>query len=221
MRKSARSILLASSLALAPLAVSADTVLVTALQGAVSLEIAGATNKAPLEPFVRLREGDKLSLAAGSQLSLVYVGKARLESWQGTGTIVVGESESRAASGKPQSQVRSLPPEVTRQMNRTPTASPDGRVGMMRMRGVPPHDAVARLENDYRQMRSQTTGDDILPEVFLLAGLFDLRQYARVEEELKRIGASFAGNPTAASLQELYSKALSSARTPSADSNEK
>ena len=210
MRKSARSILLASSLALAPLAVSADTVLVTALQGAVSLEIAGATNKAPLEPFVRLREGDKLSLAAGSQLSLVYVGKARLESWQGTGT-----------SGKPQSQVRSLPPEVTRQMNRTPTASPHGRVGMMRMRGVPPHDAVARLENDYRQMRSQTTGDDILPEVFLLAGLFDLRQYARVEEELKRIGASFAGNPTAASLQELYSKALSAARTPTADSNEK
>ena len=39
------------------------------------------------------------------------------------------------------------------------------------MRGVPPHDAVARLENDYKQMRSQTTGDDILPEVFLLAGL--------------------------------------------------
>lgn len=221
MRKHARSILLATSLTLAPLAGWADTVLVTALQGAVSIEVAGSTGKTPLEPFVRLREGDKLSLPTGSQLSLVYIGRARLESWQGAGTIVVGESESRAASGQPQSQVRSLPPEVTRQMNRTPTTSPDGRVGMMRMRGVPPHDAVARLENDYRQMRSQTTGDDILPEVFLLAGLFDLRQYARVEEELKRIATSFAGNPTAASLQELYSKALSSARTPTPDGNAK
>ena len=33
-------------------------------------------------------------------MEMVYVGKARLESWQGTGTIVVGENESRAASGK-------------------------------------------------------------------------------------------------------------------------
>ena len=37
---------------------------------------------------------------------------------------------------------------------------------MMRMRGVPPHDAVARLENDYKQMRSQTTGDDIRRKSF-------------------------------------------------------
>lgn len=218
MRNHARSILLATSLTLAPLCAFADTVLVTALQGSVSLEIAGATGKTPLEPFVRLREGDKLSLPAGAQLSLVYIGRARLESWQGAGTIIVGENESKAAGGKPQSQVRSLPPEVTRQMNRTPSASPDGRVGMMRMRGVPPHDAVARLENEYKQMRSQTTGDDILPEVFLLAGLFDLRQYARVEDELKRISASFAGNATATSLQELYAKALASARTAAPDS---
>lgn len=216
MRNTARNLLLATSLMLAPFAVRADTVLVTALQGPVSVEIVGATGKAPLEPFVRLREGDKLSLPAGAQLSLVYIGRARLENWQGAGTIVVGDSESKATSGKPQSQVRSLPPEVTRQMNRTPSASPDGRVGMMRMRGIPPHDAIARLDNDYKQMRSQTTADDILPEVFLLAGLFDLRQYARLEEELKRINSSFSGNSTAAYLHELYSKAIAGTTRPQA-----
>ncbi len=50
--------------------------------------------KTALEPFVRLQEGDRLSLPAGAQVNLVYVGKARLEAWQGAGTVVIGESES-------------------------------------------------------------------------------------------------------------------------------
>lgn len=194
---------------------SADTVLVTALQGNVSVE-AKELGKATLEPFVRLREGDRLTLPADARLSLVYVTRARLENWQGAGVIVVGDAESRAAAGKPQLTAKALPPEAARQMNRTPTAAPDGRVGMMRMRGLPSNDAVARLESDYRQMRGQTADDDILPEVFLLAGLFDLRQYARIEEELKRIEAGFPGNPTARSLRELYAKALAEARSPTA-----
>lgn len=211
---------LAIGLTLIAGAAAADTVLVTALQGTVSVE-AKELGKTTLEPFVRLREGDRLTIPAGARISLVYVTRARLENWQGAGVVVVGEAESRAAGGKPQLAAKNLPPETARQMNRTPSASPDGRAGMMRMRGLPSNDAVARLEGDYRQMRSQTTADDILPEVFLLAGLFDLRQYARIEEELKRIDTDFTGNPTARSLQELYAKAIASARAPAGGETQK
>jgi hypothetical protein len=213
MRKS--FLMLASAAMLAPLTLLADTVLVTSLQGSVAIEAAGM-GKAALEPFVRLKEGDRLSLPANAQVKLVYVGKARLETWQGAGIIVIGENESKASSGKPQIQVRDIPPEAARQMNRTPSTGPDGRVGMMRMRGLPPHDAITRLDNDYKQMRGQTDSDDILPEVFLLAGLYDLRQYMRIEEELKRIAAAYPENATARSLQELYTKAIQSAQTPPA-----
>jgi hypothetical protein len=213
MRKS--FLMLAAAATLAPLTLLADTVLVTSLQGSVAVEAAGL-GKSPLEPFVRLREGDRLSLPAGAQVKLVYVGKARLETWQGAGVIVIGDSESKASSGKPQIQVRDIPPEAARQMNRTPATGPDGRVGMMRMRGIPPHDAITRLDADYKHMRTQTSADDLLPEVFLLAGLFDLRQYMRVEEELKRISTTHPENPTARSLQELYTKAIQSAQTPPA-----
>ncbi|MBI2306970.1 MAG: hypothetical protein HYU78_06665 [Rhodocyclales bacterium] len=191
----------------------ADTVLVTSVQGSVGIDAIGA-GKTALEPFVRLQEGDRLSLPAGAQVNLVYVGKARLEAWQGAGTVVIGESESKAATGKPQVQVRSIPPEAARQMNRTPGTAPDGRVGMMRMRSIPSHDAVARLEEEYRKMRAQSAGDDILPDVLLLAGLFDLRQYDRVEAELKRIAREYPTNASAQALQDLYAKALAGVRTP-------
>lgn len=213
MRKS--FLMFASAAMLAPLTLLADTVLVTSMQGSVAIEAAGM-GKAALEPFVRLKEGDRLSLPANAQVKLVYVGKARLETWQGAGVIVIGENESKTFSGKPQIQVRDIPPEAARQMNRTPSTGPDGRVGMMRMRGLPPHDAITRLDNDYKQMRSQTSSDDILPEVFLLAGLYDLRQYMRIEEELKRIAAAYPENATARSLNELYTKAIQSAQTPPA-----
>lgn len=204
-------LLTAAGLSLATAPSLADTVLVTALQGEVTLEASGVA-KAPLEPFVRLREGDKLGVPAGGKVNLVYVGKARQETWQGAGSIVVGESESKPVSGKPQVQVRSIPPEAAKQMNKTPSTAPDGRVGMMRMRGIPPADAVTRLENEYKQLREQTPADDLLPEVMLLAGLYDLRQYDRIEAELKRIDSAYPGHSTVAALQSLYGRALAQAR---------
>lgn len=189
----------------------ADTVLVTGVSGAVTLESVGNTKMA-LEPFVRLKEGDRLNLPAAASLSLVYVGKARQESWQGAGSLLIGEAESKAVAGQPQLKARPLPPEVARQMNRTPVASADGKVGMLRTRSVPPVDAVTRLEREYQEMRSQTTAADILPEVYLLAGLYDLRQYERVEAELKRIVAAYPNDPGVPALRQLYTKALNDAR---------
>lgn len=205
------AILLLVTSALGALSVFADTVLVTDLKGDVTLEASG-TGKVSLEPFIRLRKGDRLGLPVGGKVGLVYVTKARLETWQGAGIVLVGENDSKLIGGKSQVQVRSIPPEMARQMNKTPVVTSDGRVGMMRTRGISPHDAVVRLENEYKQLREQMPPDELLPEVMFLAGLYDLRQYDRVEMELKRIGVVHPGHVTAEALLALYSKALTQAR---------
>ena len=99
-------------------------------------------------------------------------------------------------------------------MNRTPGPAVDGRVGLKRMRSIPPFDAVVRLDREYAEMRTKTEASDILPEVFLLAGLFDLRQYERVENELKRVATAYPKDPTVPVLLQLYGKALAAARQP-------
>ncbi|HRE17952.1 MAG TPA: hypothetical protein PLW86_12950 [Rhodocyclaceae bacterium] len=190
-----------------------DPILVTAVNAGVIVAGEGGA-KAPLEPFVRLREGDRLTLPAAGSVSLVFVSQGRQENWRGAGAIVVGDGESRAVAGKPELKVRAVPPEVARQMNRMPIASADGKVGMMRTRSIPPHDAVTRLEKEYQSMRSQASDGDILPEVYLLAGLFDLRQYDRVEAELQRIAGAYPNDANVPVLRQLYAKALAEARAP-------
>lgn len=192
---------------------AAETVLVTAVQGGVTVEGIGEGKKA-LEAFVRLKEGDRLNLSAKSQAKLVYVGKGRQEIWLGAGAVVIGAEEGKVLAGSPQLQVLNIPPEVARQLNRTPSPGSDGRVGMMRMRSMPPLDAVTRLEQEYAELRGKTSAGDILPEVYLLAGLYDLRQYERLEGELQRIESSYRQDPALPSLLRLYRQALDSVRSP-------
>lgn len=183
-----------------------EAVLVTSVQGAITVEGIGSA-KTALEPFVRLKEGDKLTLTAGSQANLLFVSGGRMETWRGAGMVQVGETESKATSGKPELQTRQIPAEVARQMNRTPSTTQEGRVGMLRMRAIPKLDAVNRLERDYADLRGKAAAGDITPEIFLLAGLYDLRQYARLEEELKRVSEAYPQDPSVAALRQLYTKA--------------
>lgn len=191
----------------------AETVLVTMVRDNVTMEGTG-TPKVALEPFVRLNEGDRLTLPAKGQVSMVFVGKGRQETWLGSGVVQIGEGEGKVVSGKPEVQVKQIPPEVARQMNRTPSVAADGRVGMMRLRGIRSPDAVARLDGEYRDLRTKAAADDITPEIYLLAGLFDLRQYDRVDQELKRITQAFAQDPAMPGLLQLYTRALAGAKQP-------
>ena len=200
-------------LAISGAAYAADAVLVTAVQGTVTVEGIGS-GKTALEPFVRLKEGDRLSLVAGSQASLLFVGGGRLETWRGAGSVQIGEGEGKATAGKPELQTRQLPPEIARQMNRMPSTTQEGRVGMLRMRAIPKLDAVNRLEQDYKDLRSKAAASDTTPELFLLAGLYDLRQYARLEEELKRVTEAFPQDPNIAALRQLYARITAKTESP-------
>lgn len=206
-----RSVLLVTSLwliAFGAAHAAGEVVLVTAVQGNVSVQ--GETGgQMKLEPFARLRPGDRLALTAGSQASLLFAAAGRMETWKGAGSVGIAEGEGKAATaGKPELQVRQIPVEVARQMNRTPSVTQEGRVGMLRMRSLPNPDAINRLEQEYARLRSNTAANDPTPEIFLLAGLYDLRQYTRLQTELKRIESAFPQDVSIAALSQVYARAL-------------
>lgn len=95
-----------------------------------------------------------------------------------------------------------------------PAAAPrtDGPVGMARLRSITPppstSSALEKLEARYRQLRSETAGSDLTPEIFFLAGLFELREFLRLESELQRLANSHPDDPIAAALRATYAEAM-------------
>lgn len=186
---------------------ASDAVLVTGVEGAVMLEGGGA-GKVPLKSFVRLGEGDRLTLAANAKASLVYLGYGRQEHWKGPGSLIVGEAESKPADGKPEVSVRQLPPEVSIHLYRTPTTAGEGRTGAVRFRNT----STAKLESDVAALRKEVSAGDLTPDVYLLAGLFGMKEYDRIETELKRLLRARPKDADVLALHDLYSKAIAKAR---------
>lgn len=193
-------------------AAAADpTVLVTAVEGKHGLD-KGTGVPAALEAFMRLSKGDRVVLPAKGKLTLIYLATARQENWQGAGALLVGDGQSEAVAGKPRGEVRQLPAAIVRQINRTPTTAADGRVGMVRLREVRLDDVAFKLDKDYRKLKSDLPEGDLTPEVFLLAGLFEQGEYARIEQELQRIATEFPEQPAVEALKNNYLAAIAEVR---------
>jgi hypothetical protein len=101
---------------------------------------------------------------------------------------------------------------VARQLARTPATDREGRKAPARTRAVQAPDAMARLEATYQELRGRAGADDLEPEIYLLSGLFELRELDRVERLLASLKQERPGNPEAALLVALYRKAVKNAR---------
>lgn len=92
-----RPMLLATSLwliAFGAAHAAGEVVLVTAVQGNVTVQ--GETGgQMKLEPFVRLRSGDRLALTAGSQASLLFAAAGRMEIWKGAVVWTLRKARAR------------------------------------------------------------------------------------------------------------------------------
>lgn len=202
----ARTLVLLLSLSLSHGLALAETVLVTGLAGRVSL----ADPAGPLHPFARLKAGQRLALESGARLQIVYLGSGRHETWNGPGRIDIGEGDSRSGDlAAP--RVRQIPPVALAQLAKTPPVdgiSPPQR----RQRSVPAADAVGRIEATYRQMRIEAADEDLDPELYLLSGMFELRQLERVEEIVADIMQKRPADPQAKLLASLYRKSLKNLR---------
>ncbi|MDO8932787.1 MAG: hypothetical protein Q7U97_10365 [Rhodocyclaceae bacterium] len=185
-----------------------DVALITSLQG--NVERVTLQGPKALQSFVKLKQGDLLALR-NARIQIVYFESGRQEVWQGGGRLEILGSEGRPF-GLPDPEVKILPSVMVKQIARTPALDSQGRAGVMRLRSIASPEAIAKLDNTYRQMRMEAVRGDLNPELFLLSGLFEMRELARVEQVLKDLQQARPGDTEVSLVVTLYQKAIKNAR---------
>lgn len=168
----------------------ADAGMITQLSGDVSIATGGATRAAV--PFLKIATGDKLTLGNGSRVQLVYFGNGRQEIWKGGGLVEVGSLDSKSTL-KP--DVAQLPPLVVNQLAKTPAAGQQGKTGMVRVRSLADPDAAEHLNKQYAELKKSAAIEDTTPEVFLLSGLIEIKEFTRAKAILADLGGKTAYKP--------------------------
>jgi hypothetical protein len=188
---------------------AAEVAMVMSVRGNV-MRLVGPT-PVPVESFVKLKDGDRLTLEKDSRLQVLYFDNGRQETWSGPGRLELTTRESKS-SGLAAPEVKSIPMVMAKQLARTPALDSQGRGGVTRLRSVPAQDALARLEDSYQNLRSRAAPDDLGPEAYLLSGLFEMRELDRVERVLGDLHQERPKNPEAGLLIALYRKAIKNVR---------
>ncbi|MDZ4813075.1 MAG: hypothetical protein SGI99_10745 [Pseudomonadota bacterium] len=162
---------------------AADVGMITQISGDVSITAGGRVQAAV--PFYKVNAGDRMTLGSTARLQVVYFGNGRQEIWSGTGQVEVGNLESKSTINP---QVSQLPPLVINQLAKTPAAGQNGKAGMIRVRSLAKPDA-AHLDKQYKELKSTVVSGDTTPEVFLLSGLIEMKEFSRAKEVLADLGS--------------------------------
>ena len=174
----------------------ADVAMLTQMSGQVTLVNKDGSRAAVA--FIKMATGDKLALGSDGRVQVVYFGNGRQEIWSGAGQVEIAGLEGRSASLKPQTS--QLPPLVINQLAKTPAAGQQGRAGMVLVRSLENPDALDHLEKQYKEMKLSAQAGDTTPELFLLSGLIELKEFPLAREAL----AGMAGKPGYESLVQLF-----------------
>lgn len=191
-----------------------DTAFIIRIEGTVSRLT--AQGEEAVESFTRLKRGDRLAFASDAWAKIFYLGNGRQETWRGAGRLEVDASESRA-SGLAAPELRQLSPGVVRQIARTPSTDaaaspqPAGRT-----RAIGSFGGTAQVEATYRRLRLEAARGDLDPELYLLSGLFELREFDRIEQVVAELRKSRPNDPQVGMIVALYKKAIRNAREASA-----
>jgi hypothetical protein len=147
-----------------------DVGLVNALQGDVTYQgKEGPSRKA--QPYMRLRHGDKLTLAAGATMRISYTTANRQESWTGPGSFVATSAGGELLKGnKP--EISQLPAAVPQKLARVSELMNTSRVGGLVVRSAKAPSAstkeeVAEAVATYESMRATAAPNDVTPELYL------------------------------------------------------
>jgi hypothetical protein len=198
------------SLSLAAFAL--ETGLVTALSGNVQL-LEEKTAAVALKPFVKVREGDRLALGENTRLQLVYFEGGRQETWQGSGTLLVGSQASKVVKGGLQAETKSLPSILLKQLSKTPSSDGNVRAGMVRLRSMPNLESLESVESQYAALRQEAAANDRSPELYLLASYFELRAFDKVEALLRQMRDKTPKDSEIEALNALYVRAMAEANS--------
>ena len=188
--------------------VSADVGLINAIQGDVSYQgKEGQAKKA--QPYMRLRHGDKIILAAGASIRISYTTVSRQESWTGPGSFVATSAGGELLKGnKP--EIVQLPAAVPQKLARVAELMNTSRVGGLVVRSAKVQtpaskEEVAEAVRNYELMRATAAPNDVTPEL-LLYSVFE--EYG-MTSDLKKVAADMLKRqPDNADIQRLAKAAM-------------
>ena len=171
-----------------------DSALVQQVSGEASY--ASAAEERKVIPFMKVRAGDRFSLAAGARLSLVYMANGRQERWLGPARFSIGSMESKVLAGAPP-EIASLPLAVAQKMMKIPEMIQIAKLGGIRVRGLKPkrqpgaeqEAELTQAKKRYADLRQRQPPEDISPELYLFAVLQEYLMYdemQRVVEDMRR-----------------------------------
>ena len=191
---------------------AAEVGLITSVSGSVKLQD-DKSAVSELKSFVKVRQGDLLVMEGTSRLQVVYFDSGRQETWLGAGSIQVGAKESTLKVGKPQSEIKTLPPVLVKQLSKTPSTDGNVKAGMVRMRSMTSPGAVEAAEKTYAEMRAKADTGDRNPELYLLASYFEMREFDKLNTLLAQMNAKAPDSSEMAALNALYARAVAEAKS--------
>ncbi len=177
----------------------ADVGMVTMLSGRVMYLASDRDREEMIKPFMKIRTGDRLSLAGGASLQLVIFASGRKENWQGPMLITV-RNNGTVAQGGGAPMVQEIPGRVTNEMRQVADLLETSRLqrsGSIMVRGGYDSRQRERLEDmeltpdqkeiieraraRYRELCQKAGTRDITAELYLFSVLADYDQFTEME----------------------------------------
>ena len=208
MKNTLRSLACAAVFAAAGVFAADDVGLINNMSGDVSYTSAGSTAK--VKPYMKIREGDRISVPSGAQVRIVYFQGGRQEAYSGPASFTAGKQESSVQSGA-QPQVSRLPAGVPQKIAQTPelvAIAKLGRSGGVAVRGVgtekrltPQQQAeVRQARQTYDQLRQTSSAEDITAELYLYSVLQDHLLYNDMKPVVAEMQKRQPANPDVAAM---------------------
>jgi hypothetical protein len=199
-------------LGLPGLALALEVGLVTGLSGTVQLTGAQQAQSQTLQAFSKLHEGDRLSLPQQAKVQLVFFRSGEEQVWQGPVALQVRNGGIIAEGTASPPQVRQLPKLLVKQLAKTPAPDAQLKAGMVRLRSMPSGGTLESLDKNYAQLRKTAVATDRNPELYLLAGYFELREFDLLQQLLTQMEQKSPGDKEVALLRALYARAVNDAK---------
>jgi hypothetical protein len=190
-------VLLALFAAGSALAQSVDVGLVNMVSGDVTYTPPSGGPRG-VQAFMKVREGDRITVASGGQVRVVFFEAARQELWAGPASFRAGKKGAEPVSGKPK-EISNLPAGVPQRIARVPELMQIAKLGGIQVRGgitpaqkasLEQQAAVSEARATYEKMRKESAADDITAELFLFSALHEYLLYDDmkpiVEEMLRK-----------------------------------
>lgn len=160
-----------------------DVGLVNMVSGEVTFSSpSGAPGK--VQAFMKVRDGDRIDLASGGQVRVVFFDDARQERWAGPASFRAGKKGAEPLSGKA-AEIAKLPIGVPQKIARVPELMAYAKsqpLGGIQVRGgITPEQkasleqqaAVAEARATYEKLRASAAADDITPELYFYSALHE------------------------------------------------